>query len=109
MTRRPITERQQQVYQLIRKSLRERGIPPTLRELGDALGIRSTNGVADHLQSLVRKGWIELDGSGGPNGGGVSRGIRLPADARVEIDDLCDVDRARVIELVTELRTRRSA
>lgn len=38
------------------------GYPPTIRELGDMLGIRSTNGVNDHLKTLATKGFIERTG-----------------------------------------------
>ena len=39
--------------------MQQKGIPPSLREIGDALGIRSTNGVADHIKALVKKGYLE--------------------------------------------------
>jgi len=38
------------------------GESPTYREIGDALGIASTNGVADHVQALVRKRLVSLAG-----------------------------------------------
>ncbi|HQB44061.1 MAG TPA: repressor LexA, partial [Polyangiaceae bacterium] len=43
-----LTHRQQQVLDFIRESISERGYPPTLREIGAHMGIRSTNGVSDH-------------------------------------------------------------
>ena len=51
-----LTKRQQQTLEFIRKSIEERGYPPTLREIGESMGIRSTNGVNDHLRALERKG-----------------------------------------------------
>src|SRR5262249_54488693 len=42
----------------IRQSIHERGYPPTLREIGAHMGIRSTNGVNDHLRALERKGYL---------------------------------------------------
>ncbi|MFO0614168.1 MAG: transcriptional repressor LexA [Polyangiaceae bacterium] len=53
-----LTDRQQQVLRYIRESITERGYPPTLREIGAHMGIRSTNGVNDHLRALERKGYL---------------------------------------------------
>jgi len=46
------------VLQYIQASITERGYPPTLREIGNFMGIRSTNGVNDHLRALERKGYL---------------------------------------------------
>ena len=53
-----LTDRQNQVLHYIRQSITERGYPPTLREIGAHMGIRSTNGVNDHLRALERKGYL---------------------------------------------------
>ncbi len=53
-----LTERQQLVLDFIRQSIADRGYPPTLREIGAKMGIRSTNGVNDHLRALERKGYL---------------------------------------------------
>lgn len=56
---RPIlTERQRQALEYITDCLNARGYPPTLREIGEHMGIRSTNGVNDHLKALERKGYL---------------------------------------------------
>lgn len=55
---RGLTPRQYQVLEYIRKSIKERGYPPTLREIGSHMGIRSTNGVNDHLRALENKGYL---------------------------------------------------
>jgi repressor LexA len=52
------TPRQRQVLAAVDALALERGYPPTLRELGAALGIRSLNGVNDHLRALERKGLL---------------------------------------------------
>src|SRR5690349_23117919 len=52
------TKRQEQTLDFIRSSIAERGYPPTLREIGEHMGIRSTNGVNDHLKALERKGYL---------------------------------------------------
>jgi repressor LexA len=46
------------VLEYIRRSISDRGYPPTLREIGAHMGIRSTNGVNDHLRALERKGYL---------------------------------------------------
>lgn len=53
-----LTERQRAVLDFIVESIHDRGYPPTLREIGNHLGIRSTNGVNDHLRALERKGYL---------------------------------------------------
>jgi repressor LexA len=53
-----LTERQKAVLDYIVESIHDRGYPPTLREIGNHLGIRSTNGVNDHLRALERKGYL---------------------------------------------------
>jgi repressor LexA len=53
-----LTDRQRAVLDFISQSIAARGYPPTLREIGNHLGIRSTNGVNDHLRALERKGYL---------------------------------------------------
>src|ERR1700750_3102884 len=53
-----LTQRQEMVLQYIQSSISQRGYPPTLREIGNFMGIRSTNGVNDHLRALERKGYL---------------------------------------------------
>jgi repressor LexA len=53
-----LTKRQQMVLDFISQSITDRGYPPTLREIGSHMGIRSTNGVNDHLRALERKGYL---------------------------------------------------
>lgn len=56
--RRALTSKQRAVYDFVCEHIAREGTPPTLREIGKAFGIRSTNGVNDHLRALERKGWI---------------------------------------------------
>ncbi len=56
-----LTKRQAQTLEYIRQSIEERGYPPTLREIGEYMGIRSTNGVNDHLRALERKGYLRRE------------------------------------------------
>jgi repressor LexA len=55
----PLTERQREVLDYINQSVRSKGYPPTLREIGEHMQIRSTNGVNDHLRALEKKGYLE--------------------------------------------------
>ena len=56
-----LTDRQRQVLDFISDSIRKRGYPPTLREIGSHFGIRSTNGVNDHLRALEKKGFLQRE------------------------------------------------
>lgn len=53
-----MTHRQQEILQFVCHSITESGYPPTIREIGDEFGIRSTNGVNDHLKALAKKGYL---------------------------------------------------
>jgi repressor LexA len=98
---RALTARQRRVLAVIESRLAAEGRPPTLREIGLELGIASTNGVRDHLQALIEKGYIRRDersargiqvlrggaggapGAGGAGGAG-ARGVRqVPLLGRV--------------------------
>lgn len=56
-----LTDRQQEILEFISTSIQDRGYPPTIREIGEHMGIRSTNGVNDHLKALERKGFLRRD------------------------------------------------
>jgi repressor LexA len=53
-----LTDRQRKVFEFIQEHIRAWGYPPTIREIGEHLSIKSTNGVADHLKALQRKGYL---------------------------------------------------
>lgn len=53
-----LTQRQKMVLEFIQTTIDTDGYPPTLREIGNFMGIRSTNGVNDHLRALERKGYL---------------------------------------------------
>ncbi|MDX1656415.1 MAG: transcriptional repressor LexA [Candidatus Competibacteraceae bacterium] len=69
-----LTKRQQQILELIRTEIGQRGMPPTRAEIATRLGFRSANAAEQHLRALARKGHIQLVA-------GTSRGIRLTAAA----------------------------
>lgn len=70
----PLTARQQEILDCIRRSVEEEGFPPTIAEIAVAIGVSSPHGVREQLRALARKGAIELIPS-------ASRGIRLLAKA----------------------------
>lgn len=53
-----LTKRQALVMDFIAQRIEACGYPPTIREIGRAFGISSTNGVADHIKALARKGYL---------------------------------------------------
>lgn len=67
-----LTDRQAKVLEYIRTEIEQRGIPPSYREVGEALGISSTNAVSDFIKALERKGYLERVG-----GGGKARSLRV--------------------------------
>ncbi|RBO96483.1 transcriptional repressor LexA [Nocardia puris] len=56
-----LTARQRKVLEVIRTSVSERGYPPSIREIGDAVGLTSTSSVAHQLRALERKGYLRRD------------------------------------------------
>lgn len=68
-----LTARQQLVVQAIREWIEAHGYPPTIRELGRRLGIKSLRGVTTHLDAIAKKGALVRQRG--------ARGIRLLLDA----------------------------
>src|SRR6202165_6343231 len=58
-----LTERQREILDYLRKMLRENAYPPTVREIGLAIGLSSSSTVQNHLNTLERKGYIHRDPS----------------------------------------------
>src|SRR5215207_5298962 len=81
-----LTDRQQQILDLVQSAIESTGSPPTRAEIAAELGFKSANAAEEHLQALARKGVLELVG-------GTSRGIRLKSDT------LNAVNRARQFSL----------
>ncbi len=96
-----LTERQEEILQLIRDYIADTGYPPTRAEIAEELGFRSANAAEEHLRALARKGAIEMVP-------GASRGIRIPDQvdglplvgrvaagnpilAEENIEDYCDI------------------
>jgi repressor LexA len=56
-----LTDRQRQILQFIRQRVRERGYPPSVREIGEAVGLSSSSTVHGHLARLEARGYIRRD------------------------------------------------
>jgi repressor LexA len=56
-----LTWRQRKVLQVIRESVQKRGYPPSMREIGEAVGLTSTSSVSYQLSTLQRKGYLHRD------------------------------------------------
>ena len=56
-----LTNRQRKVLEVIRNSVDRRGYPPSIREIGDAVGLTSPSSVAHQLAALERKGYLRRD------------------------------------------------
>jgi repressor LexA len=77
----PPTDRQLQLLIFIESHVAEHGYPPTIREMGNGLGIRSTNAVNDLLVGLARRGLITRAAAVGHTG--PSRTVRSTRSAQV--------------------------
>jgi len=88
-----LTQRQQMVLDFIRESIHDRGYPPTLREIGARMGIRSTNGVNDHLRALERKGYLTREDM-------KSRALRPTDLSPQSLGDVHAVEPANDVDLV---------
>jgi repressor LexA len=70
-----LTQRQRRVLEVIHDSIERRGYPPSVREIGEAVGLSSASSVAHQLSVLQRKGWLRRD----PNRPR-ALDVRLPGD-----------------------------
>jgi repressor LexA len=87
-----LTWRQRKVLQVIRESVQKRGYPPSMREIGEAVGLTSTSSVSYQLSTLQKKGYLHRD-VGRPR----TVEVRLPGHPAVrpepgrEEDDATDI------------------
>lgn len=95
-----LTNRQQQVLDVVKGYIDDTGFPPTRADIARELGFKSANAAEEHLKALARKGVIEMIP-------GASRGIRLaesrglpivgrvaagePILAQAHVEDHCDI------------------
>ncbi|MCL1051619.1 transcriptional repressor LexA [Shewanella abyssi] len=76
---RPLTPRQAEILELIKRNISDTGMPPTRAEIAKRLGFKSANAAEEHLKALAKKGCIEIIP-------GTSRGIRLTQENTEEAD-----------------------
>lgn len=88
-----LSRRQQQILEFIRQSVQSRGFPPSIREIGEAVGLSSSSTVHSHLRSLETKGYLRRNPSkprsiellDGPKGTGI-RLVEIPVGVHSEND-----------------------
>jgi repressor LexA len=81
-----LTQRQRRVLEVIRDSIDRRGYPPSVREIGEAVGLSSASSVAHQLSVLQKKGWLRRD----PNRPR-ALDVRLPEDSPHALPALSDL------------------
>ena len=79
-----LTEKQNLVLDFLKKSIANNGFPPTVREIGKALGLRSPATVQVHLDTLADKGYIK-------KGDSKNRAIELLVENEYEEKEIVDV------------------
>jgi repressor LexA len=84
-----LTWRQREVLRVIRDSVQRRGYPPSMREIGEAVGLTSTSAVSFQLSTLQRKGYLRRD-IGRPR----TVEVRLPANPVIRPDQVLDEEPA---------------
>ncbi len=77
-----LTVRQRKVLEFIRESVERRGFPPTIREIGDAVGLASTSSVSHQLISLQKRGFLRRDATK-PR----AVDVRLPSEMPSALED----------------------
>ncbi|GAA3926831.1 transcriptional repressor LexA [Actinomadura viridis] len=77
-----LTQRQRMVLEVIRDSVQRRGYPPSMREIGEAVGLTSTSSVSHQLRTLQRKGYLRRD----PNRPRAVE-VRVPGTTPVRTED----------------------
>ena len=79
-----LSERQKKILKFIRQFIDEHHFPPTIREIGETVGISSTSVVKYNLDALQRRGYIERDRE-------ISRGLRLVQDAAERLAEVIQI------------------
>jgi len=79
-----LTMQQRRVYDYIRDSIRSTNKPPTLRNIAEAMGFRSVNGVMCHLNALQQKGVINREE-------GQTRGILISVNEPIRASRFGDI------------------
>ena len=61
MAKEQLSDKQQQILEFIKRRILDKGYPPAVREICEAVNLRSTSSVHSHLETLERKGYIHRD------------------------------------------------
>jgi repressor LexA len=92
-----LTWRQRKVLQVIRESVQRRGYPPSMREIGEAVGLTSTSSVSYQLSTLQRKGYLRRD-AGRPR----TVEVRLPGHPAVRPEQEQDLDEDATMDITSQ-------
>ena len=93
----PLTKRQQEIFDFILECMNDNGAPPTRVEIAEHFGFRSANAAEDHLKALDKKGHIELRS-------GTSRGIFINESLRSNLNiDSTDLGSSEGIAVVGDV------
>lgn len=87
-----LTDTQRRTHDFIRYYIRENGMSPTIAEIANGMGWKSSNAVHQHLTALENKGYLSIKR-------GSWRGIRLPA-ANYEHDSVALDTATRIMEIM---------
>lgn len=79
-----LTNKQESVLNFLKRSIAQKGYPPTVREIGSALGLSSPATIHAHLNTLEKKGYIKKDNS-------KNRAIELLVKNEFEEEDVVEV------------------
>jgi len=90
-----LTWRQRKALQVIRDSVQRRGYPPSMREIGEAVGLTSTSSVSYQLSTLQNKGYLRRD-AGRPR----TVEVRLPGHPAVRPD--ADIDEQTSMDIISQ-------
>lgn len=96
-----LTPRQRAVLAVIRDTVEQRGYPPSVREIGEGVGLTSPSSVAHQLTTLERLGWLRRDPNR-PRAVVVADPADMPTAARPPATALDGTSRLRVIPLLEE-------
>jgi repressor LexA len=91
-----LTERQQEIYDYVGEYVDEHGYPPTVREIGERVGLASPSTVHAHLANLERAGYLRRDPT-------KPRALELVGRGRPAADAVGEAGRVRVLPLVGEI------
>jgi len=95
-----LTDRQREMLRVIDRHITQTGLRPTFRELGEALGIKSTNGVSDHLRALIRKGYVNTGSNKARTIALTAAGLRAIGSTTVmnAVETQRELDRLRALQ-----------